>query len=693
MSSKLTTGHLQREAVVYVRQSTVRQVREHTEGKRRQYELVECARDFGFTSITVVDEDLGRSGSGLQKRPGFERLVGMICSGSVGGVFCLEASRLARNGRDWHHLIDLCALVGVLVFDPDGIYDPRLMNDRLLLGLKGSMSEYELGLLRQRSVEARNSMAARGELRFKLSAGYVWEDGKIVKDPDARVVEAVVLIFKKYREFGSVRQTWLWYRTEQISVPVTGKRGAQLEWRLPKYHNLLTMLKNPVYAGAYGFGRTEQRTKIIDGRARKTNGHKKPMDQWSVLIRDNHDGYISWEQFVGHQAMMAENAHMKKRTERKAGRGGQALLTGMIRCARCGYMMRMTYSSRSGQAFRYFCRSRSFTNPDDPCIAVGGVRIDRAVAALMLDALKPDALEAAAMATRQLQERTEEVLHAVELELDEARYEARLAARRYEAVDPDKRLVAQELEARWETALQRVASLETRLRQLGSEEAQELPNLEQLETLARCLPEVWNAPTTDMKLKQRIAQILIKEVVLDVDEDSSESVALVHWKGGRHTEVRVHRNRPPKRQVPVLDAPGIVRKMAGRYTDGTIAFTLNRARRGARTRGTSWSELRVRELRRSLDLPEFDETLVPPATVSRDEASLRLGICVGSVIVLINKGVLPAEQVAPYAPWHIPLAALKNEAVLAEVRAIQQRRPKNLTDYQASTRLLLPGID
>ena len=252
MSKKLTVDHLERGAVVYVRQSTLQQVRTHDEGRRRQYELVERAKQLGFARVEVVDEDQGRSGSGLQARPGFQRLVSLVCAAQTGAVFCLEASRLARNGRDWHHLLDRCALVGVLLFDPEGVYDPRLMNDRLLLGLKGTMSEYELGLLRQRSLLARNAKAERGELRVGLPPGYVWtSSATIEKDPDARIVEGVELVFKQFVEHGSVRQTWLWFCTHELSLPVMlqTSEGLRVGWKAPAYHNVLTVLSNPMYAG------------------------------------------------------------------------------------------------------------------------------------------------------------------------------------------------------------------------------------------------------------------------------------------------------------------------------------------------------------------------------------------------------------------------------------------------------------
>jgi len=698
MSGKLTADHLGRGASGYVRQSTLQQVREHEEGRRRQYELVERAHGLGFSRVEVIDEDLGRSGSGLQARPGFQRLVSLVCAVQTGAVFCLEASRLARNGRDWHHLLDLCALVGVLLFDPDGVYDPRLMNDRLLLGLKGTMSEYELGLLRQRSLQARDAKAERGELRFGLPPGYVWTRArKIEKDPDRRVVEAIELVFRKFVEHGSVRQTWLWFRSHDLSLPVMcgSADGARIVWRAPAYHNLLTTLCNPSYAGAYAFGRTGQRTSVVDGRARRTSGHRKAMQEWSVLIRDHHEGYIDWKQFERNQAMIADNAHMKSRTARKSGRGGRALLSGMVRCRRCGYMMRVHYGSTAGNAHRYVCRVRFLEEPDISCVAVGGVRVDRAVSLQLVEALTPTAIEAAEETARQLQQQCSDAQTAVANELEEARYEARLAARRYEAVDPDKRLVARELEARWEAALQRVTDLERRLEEMSRAPKDEnaVPNAQELRALASRLPEIWNARSTDMCVKQRIVRILINEVLLDVDAERGEAVVVIHWAGGRHTELRVPRNRAPVRMAHQPNAVEVVKKMAGRFSDAEIANTLNRARRGKRKPDAGWTHLRVKELRAQLDLPDHDPLQPSPEVVSRDEAAARLGICIGSVAALIERGVLPAEQIVPYAPWRIPIAALEDEVVLTEVRKVVERRPMNLAKFREKQTLTLPGFD
>jgi DNA invertase Pin-like site-specific DNA recombinase len=344
MSSKITPDHLGRIAVVYVRQSTMAQVIGNLESQRRQYDLAGAAKEAGFMSVMVIDDDLGRSGSGSMQRPGFERLVALVCSGDVGAVYCIEASRLARNGRDWHHLIELCALAGALVIDPDGAYDPRLVNDRLLLGLKGTMSEYELSLMRQRGLAARDAKAGRGEHQFMLPPGFCWsEAGQIEIDPDEHVADTIRLVFAKFRELGSARQVFLWLRATDIKMPVVLRNVDvyKLIWKAPAYHSVMQILHSPLYAGAYAFGRRAQRTRIVEGRARKTNGLRKPREEWNVLLRDNHPAYISWQDYEDNQKLLLENAHMKKNCARKSARGGRALLTGLMRCGRCGRMMRV----------------------------------------------------------------------------------------------------------------------------------------------------------------------------------------------------------------------------------------------------------------------------------------------------------------------------------------------------------------
>lgn len=694
MNSKITSEHLSRGAVVYVRQSTLGQVVEHTESQHRQYALVESARSHGFAPVTVIDDDLGRSGSGLVERPGFQKLVVQVCSGSIGAVYCIEASRLARNGRDWHHLIDLCALTGTLVIDPDGTYDPRLMNDRLLLGLKGTMSEYELSLLRQRGLAARDSKAKRGELRFSVPPGYCWDElGRIVMDPDERVVEAVRLVFRKFRELGSARQVVIWARQSSIELPVIhqSRTARRIGWHYPAYHTVISMLQHPLYAGAYVFGRKTQRTKVIEGRARKTTGHMKPMQAWNVLLRDHHPGYISWQEFEENQQTLSENAHMQKRTSRKGARGGRALLTGLARCGRCARMMRIFYGSQATHAHRYQCIGDYVAN--GMCIGIGGVRVDQAVANAMLEVVSDYAVRAAILAEERYAHAQDDVRRALMHELEEAQYEASLASRRYEAVDPAKRLVARELESRWNSALERVAQLQERLAVMEASSAQRRPiDREALLSLAQDLPAVWNAPNTDARTKQRIARILILEAVIDLDDAADEVVVTLHWIGGRHTEVRISRVKTGRYPSDRHPSPVVVmRKLGGKWPDRELATTMNRMR-CKHNDGGAWTTLRVQQLRERLKIAPFDPNAAVEKTISVDEAARRLKICPGSVYRLIREGTLPAVQLMHSAPWQIPLAALESEAVKTGVRNVIERRPNNFVVLQDLKTLKLPGL-
>jgi DNA invertase Pin-like site-specific DNA recombinase len=696
MSTRITPDHLRRVAVVYVRQSTMAQVMGNLESQRRQYDLANAAEVAGFSSVTVIDDDLGRSGSGATERPGFERLVAMVCSGDVGAVYCIEASRLARNGRDWHHLIDLCALAGALVIDPDGAYDPRLVNDRLLLGLKGTMSEYELSLLRQRGIAARDSKALRGEYRFMLPPGFCWsEAGKIEIDPDEHVVEAVRLVFAKFRELGSARQVFLWFRSANIKMPVVLRNieVRKLAWKPAAYHSVVQILHSPLYAGAYAFGRRAQRTRIVDGRARKVSGFAKPREEWNVLLRDNHPGYISWDDYEANQRLLLENAHMKKNCARKSARGGRALLTGLMRCGHCGRMMHVFYGMAKGNAHRYQCRGDDGHVGSGLCIGIGGVRVDRAVALQILDAVSDRAVEAAIFASEQIGRSSSEIIAAVERDLESARYEASLAARRYDLVDPAKRHVARELEARWNGALERVDELERRLKDLQATAAAR-PKIDRalLLQLAHDLPSAWNAPSTDMRTKQRLLHILVQEVVCDLDEATNEAVLLVHWTGGRHTEVRVARvktGRYPGEMAPT--AVDALRKLAGHWSDRELAVSLNRMRCKTGD-GESWTTVRVREMRERLGLPEHDPAKTDGEMISLMKAAERLGICVGSAKSLALKGVLPATQVMPGSQWLVPVDALASEAVRIGVQRVISRRPKIYDYYQYDKVTRLPGF-
>jgi DNA invertase Pin-like site-specific DNA recombinase len=377
--TKITSEHLARTAFVYIRQSTADQLVHNQESQRRQYALADRARGLGWSSVEIVDDDLGRSGGGIS-RPGFERLLAAICEGRVGAVLALEASRLARNGRDWHTLIEFCGFVGTIIVDEDGIYDPRHPNDRLLLGMKGTMSELELSLFRQRSQEALKQKARRGALFLGVAAGYVKVGhDRIEKDPDQRVQGALKLVFSKFAELQSARQVHMWLRDEGIALPVKchDAEGRRVVWRMPAYNTVHNILTNPIYAGAYAFGRTTSKVSVENGRKHVRRGLRRPQTEWDVLLKDQHEGYITWDEFERNQRVLTNNATGKGgATVKGAVRRGELLLAGLLRCGHCGRKLQVGYGGKTG---RYFCPRT--TEGTERCISFGGFSSDRAVGA------------------------------------------------------------------------------------------------------------------------------------------------------------------------------------------------------------------------------------------------------------------------------------------------------------------------
>jgi DNA invertase Pin-like site-specific DNA recombinase len=696
MSAKIGSEQLARRAVVYIRQSTPTQVMENLESQRRQYDLVARARELGFQNVGVIDSDLGRSGSGLVERPGFQKLVAEICAGDIGAVLCIEASRLARNGRDWHHLVDFCALVGTVIIDPEGIYDPRVPNDRLLLGLKGTMSEFELSMFRQRSFEAIRNKAKRGELHVSLPIGFRWtEDSTIVLDPDQRVRESIEFVFRKYRALGSVRQLLMWMRDRKISVPATAGHNGAIVWKLPVYNSLHHIITNPCYAGAYAYGKTGGRTRLVDGRARKTIGHQKPMEQWAVLIRDHHPGYIPWEQYERNQRTLTDNAHMI-RGRARAARGGRGLLGSLLRCGRCGRMMQVAYQGPTSNVVRYSCRGANINHGQPMCLAFGGLRADEAVTQSMLEALGPRAVDAALEASRRASHERADQERALSLELEQARYQARLASRRYEAVDADNRLVVAELEARWNAALNRVRELESTLDELKRPDPDApIVDRDALLSLAKDLPRVWNSPEAEMRLKQRIVRVLVEEIIADVDDAKREIVLVLHWIGGRHTEVRVRKFRTGEsKRATEEQAIEVVRRMATRWPDDEVAATLNRL--GFRTGpGNTWNAQRVYAVRYRLHLPSVsvaERTGASRGTLTLGEAARSLGVHDSRVRRMIREGLITATQVVPCAPYEISPQELEREDVKRAARSTQiAGREKRQRAANRAT-LPLPGF-
>ncbi len=540
---KITPDHLARGAFIYIRQSTVDQLANNHESRLRQYGLADHARALGWTDVTIIDDDLGRSGSGVS-RPGFERLLAAICEGRVGAVFAIEASRLARNGRDWHTLIEFCGLVGTVIVDEDGTYEPRLPNDRLLLGMKGTMSELELSLLRARSMEALKQKARRGELFFTVAVGYVKVGrDKIEMDPDLRVREAIGLVFTRFAEMQSIRQVFLSLRGDQIALPYISSGQHQLLWKLPVYATVSNLLTNPVYAGAYAFGRTGSRVMIENGRKRILRGYRKDRSEWAVLLVDHHEGYLSWPDYERNQRLIADNANGKGMMVRGAVRKGEALLAGLLRCGHCGRRLLVSYNGTKGDVGRYNCDATRSNPGADPCISFGALRVDEAVGAEIVRLLQPLGVEAAVHAITECEHQSGERQRQLELALEQARYEAVRARRQYDTVDPDNRLVAGELERRWNTALAAVRTLEEELEALIRQRPAALSAEERqrLLQMGADLEAAWHHPTANAVTRKRIIRVVLREVVARVEDDQIQ--LLLHWQGGDHTRLTVRKNR------------------------------------------------------------------------------------------------------------------------------------------------------
>lgn len=652
--NKITAEHLSRRACVYVRQSTPDQVLNNLESQRRQYALVERARQLGWEHVEVIDDDLGRSGSGTL-RPGFERLLGQLCDGEVGAVLSIEASRLARNGRDWHTLLEFCSVVGALLIDAEGIYDPAQMNDRLLLGMKGTISEMELASFRQRAQEAMKQKAKRGELFVRLPVGYVRTfDDRLEKDPDERVRAAIELVFRKFAEFGSARRVCFWLREQGIELPIVASASSSgcVVWKAPRYHNVLSLLQNPIYAGAYAYGRSTRSVCIEDGRKRATRtSHRRPED-WSVLILDHHEGYIDWDAYRGNRELMAHNTNAQGSAVRGSIRRGTALLSGLLRCGHCGAKLCVAYPKHT--VSRYQCSTRIHNRDYPCCVMFSGLGADQLIAEQVLRCLQPLGLQAALQAIDNLQSVEDERLAQKRLALQRAGYEVNRAQHQYDAVDPANRLVAGSLEKRWNDALAVQSRLEEEVAELMRQRPDALSDetKQALMALAVDVPRLWDHPDTTPDVRKRIVRTVVKEISVTSEGDSVRF--LVHWQGGDHTELWL-KKVPTGRHSRITNAETIdlIASLARLQPDERIAAIINRL--GHRTaHGHTWTATRVCSLRNNHGIAAYREgERQERGELTVDEAAAALRVTPTTVLRLIRRKDLPATQACRNAPWTI----------------------------------------
>jgi len=686
--NKITHDHLARSAYVYVRQSTPDQLANNPESRRRQYALATRARALGWENVIVIDDDLGRSAGGAA-RPGFERLLAAICTGAAGAVLAIEASRLARNGRDWHTLLEFCSLVNSLIIDEDGVYDPKLVNDRLLLGMKGTFSELELSILRQRAQEALRLKAARGDLHTSVAVGYVRSaDDRLEIDPDKRVREALHLAFRKFAEFGSVRQVVIWLCDEGIKMPIVvyRPRGRIVEWQLPRYNTIHRLLTNPIYAGAYVFGRTGSQVRVEAGRKLITRGVRRRREEWEVLIRDHHESYICWDDYEKNKRIINGNANMKGEMVPGSVRNGGGLLVGLLRCGHCGRKLKVQHNGLRGVA-RYLCNDATVNHGRrTKCIAFGNMRVDAAVSTEVLSVIAPLGLEAALQAITDRERDGAQRLKQIELALEQARYEAARAHRQYDAVEPENRLVAGDLERRWNERLAEVARLEGEIRVARENLPTAITETERTQILAlgTDVARLWNHPAASVATRKRILRTVLEEIVVTVEPGVLH--LKLHWKGGDHTMLEVVKSRAGQhRWKTSASTEQLIHDLARLLPDGSIASMLNRL--GMRTaKGLTWTQQRVCSFRNDHSIAVYrDGERAERGELILHEAASRLGVSKMTLTRLIKDGVLPAKQSCIGAPYVIREIDLDREEVRNAVkngRAVSQDPRQRSFDYQ-----------
>jgi DNA invertase Pin-like site-specific DNA recombinase/uncharacterized protein YndB with AHSA1/START domain len=661
--AKITANHLSRQAIVYLRQSSAAEVENNRESTDRQYALAAKARELGWPAdrIVVIDEDLGLSGSGFVARSGFARLTAEVALAHVGLVLGLEVSRLARNNADWHRLIELGGLTDTLIGDADGIYHPALFNDRLLLGLKGAMSEAELHVLRARLNGGIRNKAARGELRRGLPVGFVWgeTDGEVCFHPDEAVVAAIRNVFASFAQTGSARRVWLWFRSEGLTFPLQMHQGAEIRWVEASYTAIHHVLTNPAYAGAYAYGKSRRETMLDASGVRRKRVRKLPRSEWQVLIADHHPGFIDWRTYEANQDRIAKNTRPGPHKAGGAVREGSALLQGLATCGHCGRRLHTHYRGRSSSP-GYHCPGKILVEGRGVyCLNIGGIQIDEAVTRAFIAALEPAKLAATVAAAERLEADRETSLRQWRLGVERASYEASRAERRYRAVDPDNRLVARGLEREWE---ERLSALEAAKAELSRREEARPRVLSQDErrrllALGADLAAVWHAATTTPRDRKELLRTLLEEVIVKIERDKATARLTLRWKGGALAEIdlALPRSRPATIRTDE-DTIALVRRLAALYPDAVIAGILNRQGRST-AYGHRFEANRVGNLRRHWDIPCFE----PSAARAEGElltikkAAAVLGVAPSTLHRLLNAGIIQGEQLTPGAPWRIRL--------------------------------------
>jgi len=692
MNERIQPHHLSRKAFLYVRQSSVYQVQNYTESKQLQYAMRNRLEELGWSEIEIIDEDLGQTASGVVQRVGFEKMLSEVCLGKVGAVAAREVSRFARNSKDWQQLIEICRLVDTLLIDHDAVYDSRKSNDRLLLGLKGTMNEYELELLRVRSLEARMAKAKRGELYHNIPIGFVLNEARIEKTPDMRVQQVIELIFKKFFELGSARQVSCWLAENNVDMPSlvkVGKNG-QVQWKRSRYTAVTSILQNPLYAGIYAYGRTQTKQKLVNGNVRKTSLRVKKED-YHVFIPDHHEGYIDKTEYYRIDKMLTDN--VQGSASKGAVKRGPSLLAGLLRCKRCGRKLLVAYTGNSKNSLRYICHRGHLSWSEPKCIGFGGPNLDKAVSEEILRVLEAQAIDATREAWEQIRHGKDDRIDSLKLQIESAVYESQRAFRQYDASDPENRLVTAELEKRWNACLDRQASLEKQLKELESGCKTEFLDWDDFYKLYGDLEKVWNCPECDAKIKKRIIRTLIQEIVVDVNREAGLIIAVIHWFGGIHSELKVKTRRTGQTRYSTSDSVRqAIRELALVCDDEIIASTLNQ-NKILTGHGNRWSQIRVGSFRSKHKIKrKISDNKKQAPWMNLTQASEYLGVSGIALRKAAERGEIQHKRPLPKGPWIFKTEDLRTEQALLVAERIKARYrggklhdSKTLTLFKSST--------
>ena len=673
---RIAPEHLTRAAIVYVRQSSPTQLLCHGESTRLQLGLREKAIALGWSQPGVIEDDLGISASGFADRPGFQQMLLRVAQREVGIILCVDASRLSRNSKDWAHLFELCGFFDTLVADVDQVYDLSHPNDRLILGIKGTVSEMELSVLRGRLRAGVESKAARGELRINIPVGYVYDpSGRIIFDPDQRVQNAIRLLFDQFDRSTSVRQLAMWFRDTETRFPMRRiGENPGIRWEFPGAQNLHRLLTHPIYAGAYTFRRCATRIEYLDGKLRKRISPLLPMEEWQVCIRGHHPAYVSWEKILKNQSRIEENRpRWEMQENRGAIREGLALLTGLCRCGHCGGKIYVQYKKTSAL---YYCDGEH-TRGSGTCLSFGSHLIDQAVSRELLRTVRPLSVEAAIEAAEQNEREKSQEFETARLQVQAAQYEADRAFEQYNLVDPRNRLVAATLEEQLNGRLAELQEAERRL-DLVAKATRSLTDEQRrrLHDLASNFQQVWDHPKADAVVKKRLLRTAIREILVSHQRQQQQLEVTIHWQGGVHTRLSIKKRATPVGQKADPAVVETVGELAKTLSDGEIARVLNMKKVWTPT-GLRWSKDRVREFRNHHHL-QNESRFAKRDGFGLKGAAEYLGVSRRALLGLERMGVISRNQVTDFAPCQISRKELDSERVQALVRTLKAtgRLPK-----------------